>query len=360
MVAVPALHYSGCSGLCSAPKLVVMSKSKVPTGTDVARLARVSKSAVSRAYNGGYVAPEVRERIFEAARKLRYRPSNAARALSTNRSNLIGLAITALDNQFYPELVDRLNDRLSLDGYRCVLFETRGEAGLEPVLDELLGFRLDGVIMASTSFATRVASECEDAGVPVIMLNNVDLTAQVGGVSADNRHGGEAVAQHFQSLGITRTAVINGLAESSASVERTAFFRDAMLRAGLPEPIVACGKYDFETTARVTAELLRLPDRPTGIFCVTDLMALSCLQAVVGCGLVPGEDVAVAGFDNVPIAAWPAFDLTTYAVPVPEIVETAWQRLISAIRGSEVPKEVLRVQGELVIRSSTVGRADRD
>lgn len=323
---------------------------------DVARLARVSKSAVSRAYNDGYVAPEVRQRIFDAARKLRYRPSNAARALSTNRSNLIGLAITALDNQFYPELVDKLNDRLSLDGYRCVLFETHGDAGLEPVLDELLGFRLDGVIMASTSFATRVASECEDAGVPVIMLNNVDLTAQVGGVSADNRHGADAIAEHFWSLGITRTAIINGLTESSASVERTAYFKDAALRAGKPEPIVVCGEYDFATTARVTNHLLRLDERPAGIFCVTDFMALSCLQAVIGYGLTPGMDVAVAGFDNVPIAAWPAFDLTTYAVPVPVLVDLACQRLISAVSGSGVPKEVLRVQGELMIRSSTARR----
>lgn len=334
-----------------------MSRSKPPTGMDVARLARVSKSAVSRAYNDGYVAPDVRERIFDAARKLRYRPSKAARALSTNRSNLIGLAITALDNQFYPELVDRLNDRLSRDGYRCVLFETHGAAGLEPVLDELLGYRLDGVIMASTSFSTRVASECEDAGIPVIMLNNVDLTAQIGGVCADNQHGAEAVAEHFCSLGIVRTAVINGLGESSASVERTAHFRDAVLRAGLPEPTVVCGRYDFATTAEVTEGLLRSPNRPAGIFCVTDLMALSCVQAVVACGLQPGVDVAVAGFDNVPIAAWPAFDLTTYAVPVPTIVDVACERLILAIEGAGVPKEIVRVRGELVIRNSSTRRA---
>lgn len=333
-----------------------MTKNRPPTGSDVARLAGVSKSAVSRAYNGGYVAPEVRDRIFESARKLRYRPSIAARALSTNRSNLIGLAITALDNLFYPELVDRLNDRLSLDGYRCVLFETHGEADLEPVLDELLGYRLDGVIMASTSFSTRVASECADAGIPVIMLNNVDLSGQIAGICADNRHGADAVARHFIDIGAAHMAVINGLEESSASVERTSFFRDALLRAGFPEPVVVCGNYDYEGTLAATRQLLSAKPKVDAVFCVTDFMALSCIQAVHSAGLAPGRDIAIAGFDDVPISRWPVFDLTTYAVPVPDMVDICVARLVSAIRGNPLGPELSRVEGELIIRGSTANR----
>lgn len=331
-----------------------MNKTRQPTGSDVARLAGVSKSAVSRAYNGGYVAPEVRTRIFDAARKLRYRPSIAARALSTNRSNLIGLAITALDNQFYPELVDRLNDRLNLEGYRCVLFETHGEADLEPMLDELLGFRLDGVIMATSSWATRVASECADAGIPVIMLNNVDLTGQIAGVSADNRHGAEEIAHHFIALGKRHTAVINGLEESSASVERTRYFRDAILAAGLPDPRIVCGNYNFDGATAATSTLLSGPQPAEAIFCVTDFMALVCLQAARNEGLVPGHDVAIAGFDDVPIARWPAFDLTTYAAPVSQMVDSCVTRLFAAIEGKPLDSRLSRLQGELKIRGSTV------
>ena len=330
-----------------------MSKARTPTGSDVARLAGVSKSAVSRAYNGGYVAPDARERIFEAARKLRYRPNIAARALSTNRSNLIGLVITALDNQFYPELVDRLNDQLSLAGYRCVLFETHGDAQLEPMLDELLGYRLDGVIMASTSFATRVASECADAGIPVIMLNNIDLGGQIAGVSADNRDGARQIAQHFASLGKQRTGVISGFDESSASVERTQHFREAILIAGLAEPEVVCGQYSFEGAVAATRQLLDRPEPVDAIFCVTDFMALAALQAVRLLGKEPGRDVAVAGFDDVPIARWPAFDLTTYAVPISAMVDSCVTRLISAIDGKPLDARISRLEGTLVIRGST-------
>lgn len=331
-----------------------MSKSRPPTGSDVAQLAGVSKSAVSRAYNGGYVAPDARERIFDAARKLRYRPSIAARALSTSRSNLIGLAITALDNLFYPELVDRLNDRLSLAGYRCVLFETRGQAGLEPMLDELLGYRLDGVILASTSFATRVASECADSGIPVIMLNNVDLTGQVAGVSADNEHGAKAIAGHFVELGKRRTAVINGFDESSASVERTAHFREAMMNAGCPPPQVACGQYTFEGASAATRDLLQAAQPAEAIFCVTDFMALACLQQARLLGFEPGRDVAIAGFDDVPVAAWPAFQLTTYNVPVASMVDSCVTRLVAAIGGEPLDSRLSRVTGSLMVRGSTV------
>lgn len=333
-----------------------MNRSRPATGSDVARLAGVSKSAVSRAYNGGYVAPDARERIFDAARKLRYRPNIAARALSTNRSNLIGLVITALDNQFYPELVDRLNDHLGLAGYRCVLFETHGDAQLEPMLDELLGFRLDGVIMASTSFATRVASECADAGVPVIMLNNIDLGGQIAGVCADNFHGAGCVARHFAETGRQRTAVINGLDESSASVERTRFFRDAILIAGLPEPEVICGQYSFDGAFAATQQLLEREDPVEAIFCVTDYMALASLQAARALGLQPGTDVAIAGFDDVPIARWPAFDLTTYAAPIPAMVDSCVSRLMAAIGGKPLDTRISRLAGELRIRGSSTPR----
>lgn len=332
-----------------------MSKPLRPaTSLDVAKLAGVSKSAVSRAYNGGYVAPEARQRILEAARRLRYRPNQAARSLSTRRSNLIGLAITALDNQFYPEMVDELSDALALAGYRLVLFTTRGQADLEPILDELLGFRLDGVILASTSFATRVATECADSGIPVIMLNNVDPSEQIAGVCTDNRAGAEAIAQHFIETGRQRTAVIHGLDESSASVERTRYFTEAIARSGGIAPLLVNGQYTFDGTCAATKELLTRPDRIDAIFCVTDLMGIACVQTVGAMGLLPGRDVAVAGFDNAQASAWPAIGLTTYATPLKELIDSCVARLVAAIDGHPLLARTTRFPGELIVRTSTV------
>ena len=333
-----------------------MDKPRLATGSDVARLAGVSKSAVSRAYNGGYVAPDARQRILEAARKLRYRPNPAARALSTNRSRLIGLSITALDNQFYPELVDQLSDALGLAGLRLVLFTTRGQAELEPMLDELLAYHLDGVILASTSYATRVAVECADAGIPVIMLNNVDPNERIAGVSTDNRAGSEAIAAHFVECGYQRVAVINGLEESSASVERTRHFRDYLLERRLAPPRIVSGRYTFEGASAATRALLDHPDRLDAIYCTTDLMALACLQTARTLGVVPGRDVGIAGFDDAPVAAWPAFSLTTYATPLAALIDACVSRLISAIEGHPLDASTIRLPGALVVRGSTASK----
>jgi DNA-binding LacI/PurR family transcriptional regulator len=330
-----------------------MTRTRIVTGADVARLAEVSKSAVSRAYNGGYVAPEVKERIFLAARKLRFRPSPAARALSTRRSRLIGLAITALDNQFYPELVDRLSDRLASSGYRLVLFTTRGDADLEPMLDELLGYHLDGVILASTSFAAPVAAECIQSGIPALMLVNTDPFGRIPGVSADNRAGCEAIAAHFVACGYEHIAVINGLEESSASIERTRHFCDALAALGRTQPRVISGQYTIAGTTAATRTLLQQPGGIDAIFCVTDYMAIACIQAARASGREPGRDLGIAGFDDAAPAAWPAFNLTTYAAPLADMIETSVMHLLAAIEGKPPLAGTRHLPGRLVVRGST-------
>ncbi|SFG42351.1 DNA-binding transcriptional regulator, LacI/PurR family [Novosphingobium sp. CF614] len=330
-----------------------MATLKQPTGIDVARLAGVSKSAVSRAFTGGSVSDEARQRIFDAARELRYRPSQAARSLKTNRSRLVGLAVTHLDNQFYPEVIERISDTLAIEGYRLVLFITRGEAELEPVIYELLGFSLDGVILASGAFAARVAHECVEAAMPVIMFNNIDKSSQIPGVSADNTLGGETVARHFIERGHKRIAVITGVADSSTSKDRTEGFCRAVSGAGLPMPTLVNGNYTVEGAAEAMNALLARPDAPTAVFCVNDHMAFSAIGACQQAGVQPGRDIAIAGFDNVGIAGWPSFALTSYAQPVTAMIERCVSRLMAEIGGQADDTGTECIPGKLIIRQSS-------
>ena len=154
----------------------------------MARRAGVSKSAVSRVFTGGSVSDETRTRVLKAASELRYRPSHSARSLKTNRSHLIGLAVTHLNNQFYPEVIETFSERLAREGCRLVLFITRGEAGLEPMIEELLGFGLDGVILASSSHSTEVAAECKHAAMPSASPRRCSMAGEAWGKQiAENR-----------------------------------------------------------------------------------------------------------------------------------------------------------------------------
>jgi DNA-binding LacI/PurR family transcriptional regulator len=335
------------------PRVLTKIRSRRPAnGTDVARLAGVSKSAVSRAYTGGLVSDDARVRIQDAARRLKYRPSLTARSLTTSRSQLIGVAITHLDNQFYPEVLEKLSNILSDAGFRVVLFVTRGEIDMEPVLDELLRYRLDGVVLASSSMASRVATECREAHVPVVMLNNVDPAGLVPGVCADNVGGAALVARYLMAADHRTFGMVTGLAETSTSNERARGFCNAIRKAGLPLPLIEPGEYSFAAAARATKALIAADKPPDAIFCVNDHMALAALQAARALGRVPGRDLSIVGFDNVGISAWPAFSLTTYAQPVDEMIEQVATQLLAAIAGQAIPATTTRLPGRLYVRGS--------
>ncbi|NBC34978.1 substrate-binding domain-containing protein [Novosphingobium sp. FSY-8] len=322
------------------------------TGSDVARAAGVSKSAVSRAFTGGVVSDEARKRIMEAARLLKYRPNHSARALMTNQSRLIGLAITSLDNQFYPAMVEMLHEALALRGLRLVLFITHGEADLDPVLDELLGYRLDGVVLASSGHAARVGRECIEAGVPAVMLINTDPEDRLPGVCADNDDGAAGVAAYLLERGRRRLGLISGLAESSASVERSRAFTRAVAEFPGAQLLSACGHYTAQGAYRAAVQLLDRPDRADALFCVTDFMAFHALHAVRDLGLEPGRDVAVFGFDDAPIAGWGAYQLATYATPIRAMVEATIDLLQAQMDGAPPARGTRRIKGELVLRAS--------
>lgn len=329
-----------------------MMSMRQPTGSDVARLAGVSKSAVSRVYTGGVVSEDARTKILAAARLLKYRPNRTARSLTTSESKLIGVAITHLDNQFYPEVLELLSDRLAVAGFRIVLFITHGEADLDPVLDELLGYRLDGVVLASSSMASRVASECLDANVPVVMFNNVDPEGRAPGITADGATGAREIARFLIAGEHRRFAVISGIAESTTSVERSRAFAEAVIAAGMQPPQVGYGEYSFTAAQQATRALLSAPEPPDAIFCVNDHMALAALQAARELGYEPGRNISIVGFDNVPIASWPAFNLTTYAQPIEEMIDATVEHLVAAIDGDIRSLDTMRMAGKLIVRAS--------
>ncbi|MBT0670653.1 LacI family DNA-binding transcriptional regulator [Novosphingobium profundi] len=323
------------------------------TGLDVARLAGVSKSAVSRVFTRGVVSEDVRTRVLEAAKQLKYRPSNTARSLTTSQSKMIGLAITQLDNQFYPDVVQRLSDRFATEGYRLLLFVTHGDTDLDPVLDELLGYGLDAVILASSSLTAEIATECMSASVPVLMFNSVDPGGVVPGISCDDKAGAEIVADHLLGLGHTRFGIVTGLRQSSSSVQRTRAFRNRILAAGFDAPLERSGAYTFDGAFEAVSSMLAESEPPDALFCINDHMAFAALQAIQESGRTPGVDISVVGFDNVGISNWPAFSLTTLEQPLQEMVEATVGALLDAISGRKVKLNSSSFQGRLVVRGST-------
>jgi DNA-binding LacI/PurR family transcriptional regulator len=338
-------------------------KKRIPPGTrnkrpttshEVARVAGVSRSAVSRTFTtGASVSKLTRKKVLAAAKALKYRPNLFASSLITRRSYIIGIAVSELDNQSYPEMLQLLSEECGRFGYRLLLFVTHGSKGHDPVLDELLRYHLDALVLASSSLSSALAHECRSAGVPVVMFNNIDPTSDITSVAGTNDLGARTIAEYFVAAGHRRFGYIAGLEGDSTNDERSASYAAALRAHGFKAPACVAGQFTFAGSAQATRTLLGSQRPPDAIFCVNDHAALAALQiARVEFGLEPGRDVSIVGFDNVPIAHWPGFSLTTYSQPMAKMVSRTFELVRQLLANKASPCVHEAIEGALIVRGS--------
>ncbi|CAI2485742.1 Catabolite control protein [Serratia ficaria] len=325
------------------------------TSYDVAKLAGVSQSAVSRAFTeGGKISPVMREKVREAAATLGYRPSFVARSLITRRSNLIGVVVPGLANPFYANLLDRLSLELNQMGYRVLLFSMHNDDDTDPILEDVLRHRVEALILVSTSLSSHFAEECQHNGLPVLLLNRKNDSKTVSSVTSDNRNGAAAIADFLIAAEHHNIAFMAGRESSSTSRDREEGFTQRLGQCGFPPPQRAVGLYTIEGAMAATRHLLTRKRRPDAIFCANDIMAIGALNVAVGeLGLIAGKDISIVGFDDIAMAAWPIYNLTTYVQPISGMVSSAIAIVSSQLADVDAPAVQQVLPGKLVIRGST-------
>jgi DNA-binding LacI/PurR family transcriptional regulator len=325
-----------------------------PTAHDVAARAGVSQSAVSRAFTeGASVSPDTRRKVLEAARELGYRPNLIARSLITRRSGVIGVVVGYLENQFYPAVLQALSQTLHRAGYRILLFTPDSGEDNDPMLEEVLRYRVDGLVMASAMLSSRFAEECRQAGLPVVLFNRTTGDADASSVTGDNEKGAAVIADFLAAGGHRRFAFVSGLRDSSTNRDREAGFSRRLAELGLPPALQAEGRYDFAEAQRATRALFSGSDRPDAVFCANDHTALAVMETVrAEFGLQVGREVSIVGFDDAPPAAWPSFALTTYSQPIGPMVDSVAEILREAIAAPGMPTVHRITPGALIVRGS--------
>ena len=313
-----------------------MSQTKPATLSDVAKLAGVSQSAVSRTYTlGASVAPRTRERVLQAATQLGYRPNAIARTLTTRRSRMIGVVVSYLQNQFYPVVIEKLSQALQRHGYHVLLFVSDGHetgATVDDQLMDVMQYQVDALVLASVTLSSAIAQGCRAAGVPVVLFNRTAPIEGVHCVSSDNVAGGRLAAQTLLASGCKRIAYIAGLEDASTQREREQGFKQQMHEAGIEIFARAQGHYSYEGACEAARVLCSKKIRPDGIFAANDHMALAVMDTLRSeLGLKVPEDIAVVGFDNVPQSAWPAYGLTTIAQDAEGMVNATVEVLMQEI-----------------------------
>ncbi len=335
------------------------------TSLDVARLAGVSQSAVSRCFTAGAsVSDAMRNKVQEAARKLGYQPNAHARSLITGRSRIIGLVLSALENLYYPAVLERLAKRLQQDGYHLLIF-IGDNANSDDLVEEILQYNVDGIVLGATTLSSALAQRCADASIPVVLFNRIMASGSAGAVSSvrsDNVGGGRDSARFLVAGGHQRSAYIAGREDSSTNLERERGFRDGLAELGQRIYARAIGNYDVDQARQAALDLFaNAADRPDAVFVAGDLMAIVVLDTLRHeLGLAVPQDVSVVGFDNVPQAAWASYELTTFEQPVQPMVEATVELLQSYLRQAQTPpSRNLVVPGQLIIRQSARQSAPR-
>lgn len=324
---------------------------------DVARLAQVSQSAVSRSFTpGASVSDETRAKVMAAAKKLGYRPNAMARTLITRRSHIIALVMSYLENQFYPLVIEKLSQDLQKRGYHVLMFI--GDLGDDDgVLAEILQYQVDGIVMASVSLSAKLAKSCRDAGVPVVLFNRVpDLSAlerrSICSVTSDNYQGGRIAAELLLERGHQRIAFLAGMESTSTNSERERGLNEVLRDVGAAVFSRAVGHYDFDSAKIATRKLFSSPQSPDAVFVANDHMAIAAMD-VMRCelGLRIPQDVSVIGFDDVPQAAWGGYQLTTIVQCVPDMVD-ATVALLSEQMQDQSPTRNVVIPCRLVERAT--------
>ena len=337
-----------------APAATPLGRRRAPPAHAVAALAGVSQSVVSRAFtDGASISAAAREKVRAAAAELGYRPNLIARSLITRRSNLIGVAMSYMDNQFYPSILEAMSAGFHARGYRLVLFTPGAGGEADPVLDEILRFGVDAVILASARVTSQFAQCCARAHVPVVLLNRRTPSTAVSSVTGDNESGGRAVAEFLLAGNHRRFAFLAGLEDASTSRERERGFMTRLREADVSTPLRASGAYAFEAARVATRQLLSGRDAPDALFCANDHMAMAAIEtARTEFGRRIGHDLSVVGFDDVGPAAWPCFDLTTFTQPVAAMAERVVAVTLGHLGEARYVPVQVTVPGRLLVRGS--------
>lgn len=326
----------------------------------IAHLAGVHVSTVSRVLAPGdrpparTASPITAARIRAVADQLGYVPNPHATGLRSHRSNLVGVLAPRLSDIVFASIYEGIEEAAGERGLHTFVANSRDDPAQRALkVQMLLDRRVDGLVLGDAPLDGVFADGLAECGIPFVLVNR--RAGDHPSVTCDDYLGGRLVAEHLLGLGHERAAVIAGVAYASTAVDRTAGFVDRYAEAGLPIPRnhIVFSSFDVAGGRAAATELLGRRRRPTALFAVNDFAAIGALGTLRDKGLLPGEDVAVVGFNDVSVAADLPVPLTTVRSSMHEMGRRAAHLLTERLAGRETPSE--RLRPILIVRSSCGG-----
>ncbi|HEY5007668.1 MAG TPA: LacI family DNA-binding transcriptional regulator [Caulobacteraceae bacterium] len=317
---------------------------------DVAREAGVSVASASRSLNGlANVREATRDRVLGAARRLRYVPHTAARMLSTRRSDTIGVMLPDLHGEFFSEIIRGADQAARARGLHLLVSTSHGDAIEAAAALRSMRGRVDGLLLMSPHVDAHLLADNLADDLPTVLINTRIDGRPHPSFCVDNHAGAVAMVNHLAAGG-REVAHIAGPLDNFESQERQRGYRDAL---GGREGLVLRGDFTEESGYRAGMRLAALGERPTAVFAANDMMAVGCLLALAEKGLRAPIDIAVGGFDDIPVARLIRPSLTTVRTNIADLSRRALERLAAAIEGDDAEDLLETVRPQLVVRESS-------
>ncbi len=321
------------------------------TAKQVAHAAGVSLSAVSRAFKPGSPLDEdKKKRILAVASEIGY-VSPARRTAEAIAAGTVSLVAGDLLNPFYPMVLETLALQLQATNRQLLVYALPSQTDVDAIIPQILAARPSGIIVTSAKLTSLMAGACREEGIRVVLFNRTQPDFNLHTVSCDNYAGGRDIARYLLERGHREIAFIGGLPDTSTHVERSRGFRDCLRETGISLAAEGQGLFAYHGAYEDASRLLSARKRPSAIFCCNDIMAIAAIDAAREKGLnVPG-DVAIVGFDDIPMAAWNAYKLTTIRQPVERMIEEALELIV---RSSDADDDgsARTIRGKLIERAS--------
>lgn len=330
------------------------------TSQQVAKHAGVSRTTVSFILNdvpGVKFPQETKDRVLNAAEELGYVPDAAARTLASGKTYTVGLVLCEAEHlkvdSFISQAIYGLNEVCNRQGFR-LLIESADDVNQVGTYQGLVrAKKIDGLVVLNSRMDDKQLYQIIDEGFPTVLMGSVKHPREYSVVHSSKAR--QAV-EHLISLGHKRIAHVTlaPLSDHSVSFERLKSYQRALEKAGLrsEEELVRFGNYSAESGFAAMQDLLRKKPYPTAVFVGNDTVAVGVMAAIQQKGLRIPNDIAVVGYDDIPIAAYTSPPLTTVRVPAVEPGRIAGEMVISLVRGEELKERVVRLESELVIRES--------
>jgi DNA-binding LacI/PurR family transcriptional regulator len=323
---------------------------------DIARLAGVSHSTVSRAlHKSPLIPPETARRIQRIAQEQGYTASAVARSLVTRRTQAIGVVVTSIADPFNGDLVDGIEEVANERGYSVILATSQANPERElAVVRSCQERRVDGILVASSRVGALYVPILSELDVPIVLINNQHGSDFAHSIRIDNIHGMRFATEHLLQLGHRHIAYVGDRFGLHSDEERFAGYRQALTSRDVrfDNTLVMQGDGKAGGAASALDELLKRRSKPTAVACYNDMTALGLIHRAQQHGIVVPDELSVTGFDDIPFAAFARPPLTTVRQPRRDMGREAMRLLFALLNGEEAQKTSV-INGELIVRGST-------